>query len=92
MILDWIQQHGSPVDVIEVVMGVGVFFAGSYFLRRQNGQNERLWAENKELRYQLNQIDKLVFTLCVLHKRDGLDLIKESANSAGDFGLNRDVE
>ena len=42
--------------------------------------------------YQVNQIDKLTYAMAILHKKDGADLIKESANSHGDYGLNRDAE
>ena len=92
MILDWIDKFGSPVDAIIVGMGMLVVLGISYLVKSQKAQNVRVWAAITDMRYQVNQLDKLTYTLSILHKRDGLDLIKESANSQGDYGLNRDVE
>ena len=92
MILEWIEKWGSPVDVIIVAMGMLVVWLILYLVKSQKAQNVRMWAEIKDIKYQVNQIDKLTYTLSILHKRDGLDLIKESANSQGDYGLNRDAE
>ena len=91
MILEWIDKHGSPVDAIIVFMGMAVVWGILYLVRSQKAQNKGLWDEITNLKYQYNQLDKLTFTLSILHKRDGLDLIKESANSQGDFGINRDI-
>jgi len=92
MILEWIEKWGSPVDVIIVAMGMLVVWLILYLVKSQKAQNVRMWKDIKDLKYQLNQVDKLTYTLSILHKRDGLDLIKESANSQGDYMLNRDVE
>jgi hypothetical protein len=92
MILEWIATHGSPVDAVIMFMGFCVVWLIRYIVNSQKAQNVRLWKEITSLKYQLNQVDKLTYTLSILHKRDGLDLIKESANSQGDYGLNRDVE
>jgi len=85
MIYDWIATHGSPVDAVIIFMGVLVVWLIRYIVSSQKAQNIRMWAEIKDLKYQVNQIDKLTYTLSILHKRDGLDLIKESANSQGDY-------
>ncbi len=90
MILEWVDKYGSPVDVIIVGMVMCVVWFILYIVRSQKAQSRRMWAEITTLKYQTNQIDKLTYTRSILHKRDGLDLIKESANSQGDYGLNRD--
>lgn len=92
MILEWIEKYGSPVDVLIVAMGMAVVWLIFYLVKSQKAQNVRMWKEITDIKYQVNQIDKLTYTLSILHKRDGLDLIKESANSQGDYGLNRDSE
>ena len=91
MILEWVEKYGSPVDVIIVGMGMAVVWMILYLMKSQKAQNARMWKEVTDLKYQINQIDKLTYALAILHKKDGLDLIKESANSHGDYGLNRDV-
>ena len=91
MILEWIEKYGSPVDVLIVGAGMAVVWFILYLVKSQKAHNERLWAEITNLKYQFNQLDKLTYTLSILHKRDGLDLIKESANSQGDYGINRDI-
>jgi len=91
MILEWVEKYGSPVDVIIVGMGMAVVWMILYLMKSQKSQNARMWKEVTDLKYQINQIDKLTYALAILHKKDGLDLIKESANSHGDYGLNRDV-
>jgi hypothetical protein len=92
VILEWIEKYGSPVDVLIVAMGMAVVWLIFYLVKSQKAQNVRMWKEITDIKYQVNQIDKLTYTLSILHKRDGLDLIKESANSQGDYGLNRDSE
>ena len=92
MILEWIEKYGSPVDVLLVGAGMGVVWLIFYIAKSQKAQSRRMWAEISTLKYQVNQIDKLTYAMAILHKKDGADLIKESANSQGDYGLNRDAE
>ena len=96
MILEWINQHGSPVDAAIVLMGMCVVFAMGYFLRSQKRQNERLWAEIKEAIRLYNQVDKLeaLNSLAIRFLSDPkapIETMKQSADGKGDHALNRDV-
>lgn len=102
-ILDWIQQHGSPVDVIIVLMGVGVVLVGRYFVNRQDKINELrrederlIWTELKEAIRLYNQVDKLeaVNSLAIRILSDPgapIETMKQSADGKGDHTINRDV-
>ena len=95
MIVDWIELHGSPVDVLIVLAGIGVVWLIRCIVKSQKAQNARLWHENKQLRYEINQLDKIVFTLNIVRKViDGkpVDVIKESRDSQGNYGLDRDID
>jgi len=83
---DWITGLDPMVrDAFIIIMGFAVAFAVI-----------KLWkahAKAKEdLMYKYNTLNVLVFYLCKEHERNtGVKLIKEGANSTGDFGVNHKV-
>ncbi len=76
---EWITALDPMVrDAFIILMGFMVVL----WVARQNKQME-------ELRYKYNTLNVLVFYLCKEHERNtSVKLIKEGANSTGDFGVN----
>jgi hypothetical protein len=79
-LLAWISEHGNPVDLVMFIMGIGVFML---LLEARR--------EIKDLKYKYNTLNVLVFYLSKHHQSEtGTKLIKTSANSQGDYGIDRD--
>ncbi len=99
--IEWLSELGaSPVDILLLVIILALVGYVLRLERRRNGEVSALWAENKlmreeqkELQYRYSQLDKLTFGIAIaIQKKTGIKLVKQSANSAGDNALNRDVE
>lgn len=76
-----LQLDDRAVHVIIFICGFAVLSLVLYSLR-----------EIKKLSYSLNQTDKLAYgTAIAVQIETGVELIKESANGAGDHALNRDI-
>ena len=78
---DILKLDASAVHIIIFMCGFAVLSLVLYSLR-----------EIKKLSYALNQTDKLAYgTAIAVQIETGVELIKESANGAGDHALNRDI-
>ena len=83
MSIDWLIKLGaSNIDVLIFVMGIG----WSLYSFNQHRETKKIL---RDLNYKYNVLNTLVFYLCKEHEREtGVKLIKEGANSQGDFGAN----
>lgn len=78
---DVLDLHPNAVHIIIFICGFAVLSLVLY-----------LYRQLAKLSYALNQTDKLAYgTAIAVQIETGAELIKESANGAGDHALNRDV-
>jgi len=83
MSIDWLIKLGaSNIDVMILIMGLG----WSLYSFNQHRETKK---KLSDLSYKYNVLNTLVFFLCKEHEREtGVKLIKEGANSQGDYGAN----
>ena len=81
-LLNWLISLNPEVrDAIMFLMGMGVVYAVNRLYTLHVKAKE-------DLAYKYNTLNVLVFHLCKEHQRTtGVPLIKEGANSKGDFGV-----
>tara|TARA_R110002020_G_scaffold456825_1_gene673524 strand:+ start:5360 stop:5623 length:264 start_codon:yes stop_codon:yes gene_type:complete len=84
--IDWIIKLGaSQIDIIILIMGVGWTV---YSFHQHRESKKKL----TELHYKYNTLNTLVFHLCKKEQeRTGVRLIKEGANSQGDFSVTHET-